>query len=68
CYRSEFVTPGVSNMRPLLEALRERPIAILLDVPYGKGSPGLVPVPFFGRDGYFPEGPIKIAKRVGAVI
>ncbi|MCG7976264.1 MAG: lysophospholipid acyltransferase family protein [Candidatus Thiodiazotropha taylori] len=68
CYRSEFVTPGVSNMRPLLEALRQRPIAILLDVPYGKGSPGLVSAPFFGQQGYFPEGPIKIAKRVGAVI
>jgi lauroyl/myristoyl acyltransferase len=68
CYRSEFVTPGVSNMRPLLKALSERPIAILLDVPYSKGSPGLVPVPFFGRQGYFPQGPIKIAKRAGAVI
>jgi lauroyl/myristoyl acyltransferase len=68
CYRSEFVTPGVSNMRPLLQALRERPIAILLDVPYGKGSPGLVSVPFLGQQGFFPEGPIKIAKRVGAVI
>ncbi|MES9980384.1 MAG: lysophospholipid acyltransferase family protein [Candidatus Thiodiazotropha sp. 6PLUC6] len=68
CYRSDFITPGASNMRPLLQALKERPIAILLDVPYHKGSPGLVPVPFFGREGYFPEGTIKIAKRAGAVI
>jgi lauroyl/myristoyl acyltransferase len=68
CYRSAFLTPGASNMRPLLQTLRERPVAILVDVPYGKGSPGLVSVPFFGREAYFPEGIAKIAKRAGALI
>jgi lauroyl/myristoyl acyltransferase len=68
CYRSGFVTPGASNMRPLLQALQKRPMAILLDVPYGKGSPGLVSLPFLGQQGYFPEGVIKIAKRAGAVL
>jgi lauroyl/myristoyl acyltransferase len=68
CYRADFINPGAANMRPLLQSLKERPIAILLDVPYGKGSPGLTPVPFFSTQAYFPEGPIKIAKRAGAIL
>ncbi len=68
CYRGEFLNPGAANMRPLLQSLKQRPIAILLDVPYHKGSPGLVPVPFFNHEAFFPEGVIKIAKRSGAVL
>lgn len=68
CYRGEFLMPGAANMRPLLETLRRQPVAILLDVPYPKGSAGLVGVPFFGREGYFPEGTVKLAKKTGAVI
>jgi lauroyl/myristoyl acyltransferase len=68
CYRGDFLMPGASNIRPLLDTLRRQPVAILLDVPYAKGSAGLVGVPFFGREGYFPEGTIKLAKKTGAVI
>ncbi|MES9969268.1 MAG: hypothetical protein ABW092_04490 [Candidatus Thiodiazotropha sp.] len=68
CYRGEFLMPGASNMRPLLETLRKQPVAILLDVPYTKGSAGLVGVPFFGREAFFPEGTIKLAKKTGALI
>ncbi|MCU7921188.1 MAG: lysophospholipid acyltransferase family protein [Candidatus Thiodiazotropha sp. (ex Dulcina madagascariensis)] len=68
CYRGDFLMPGTANMRPLLQALQQNPVAILLDVPYGKESPGLVGVPFFGKEAYFPEGTIKIAKRTGALI
>jgi lauroyl/myristoyl acyltransferase len=68
CYRGDFLMPGASNMRPLLETLRKQPVAILLDVPYAKGSAGLVAVPFFGREGFFPEGTIKLAKKTGAII
>ena len=60
--------PGASNMRPLLEALRKQPVAILLDVPYTKGSAGLVAVPFFGQQAFFPEGTVKLAKKTGALI
>ncbi|MBV2123775.1 MAG: lysophospholipid acyltransferase family protein [Candidatus Thiodiazotropha sp. (ex Ctena orbiculata)] len=68
CYRGDFLMPGAANMRPLLEALRRQPFAILLDVPYAKGSAGLVSVPFFGREAFFPEGTIKLAKKTGALI
>jgi lauroyl/myristoyl acyltransferase len=68
CYRGDFLMPGAANMRPLLEALKRQPVAILLDVPYEKGSAGLVGVPFFGREAFFPEGTIKLAKKTGALI
>ncbi|MET0067259.1 MAG: lysophospholipid acyltransferase family protein [Candidatus Thiodiazotropha sp.] len=68
CYQGDFLNPGAANMRPLLQSLREKPMAILLDVPYPKGSPGLIGVPFFGHEAFFPEGAIKIAKKAGAVI
>ncbi|MCU7878256.1 MAG: lysophospholipid acyltransferase family protein [Candidatus Thiodiazotropha sp. (ex Lucinoma borealis)] len=68
CYRSNFLMPGAANMRPLFQALQTIPVAILLDVPYSRGSPGLVGVPFFGRTAYFPDGAVKIAKKTGALL
>ena len=68
CYRGDFLMPGAGNLRPLLKALQRNPIAILMDVPYNKQSPGLVGVPFFGRLGYFPDGIYRIARKAGALI